>query len=329
LSHAPPHEQDADLAALRLKRLRRPGAARPLDGFDVLDLSCGDGARCAAALELGAASVTGIDRDEAALAAARAHCPEGRFSAGSWWDVPDRAFDLIFFVGAMHLEPRPKPFFDRLATHLNPGGTLIVDCNVVSGGGTAAFWRTGPGHPGRRHAVQDHLFNTVLAGYAARIATRRGGGRDGAVSHFVLHCTPRLSAALLLTGPSGSGKTVLARQFRGNGIPAYSVDGLLARLIARPPRGSGEQASLGALHEQEFTRAKLDEVARFIEDGDFVAEFARLIGEECPVEAPVFAIEGEALRYPTIQRAVQKELGSRGVIAWKLEKCEPSGGETP
>ncbi|KJK57403.1 class I SAM-dependent methyltransferase [Saccharothrix sp. ST-888] len=102
----------------------------------VADIGCGGGVYCAAWLELGAASVAGVDFSAAMISAAREHCADlGNltFSQGSAdrTGLPDTSADIVFERALVHHLDDPAAAFREARRVLAPGGTLIVQDRTV------------------------------------------------------------------------------------------------------------------------------------------------------------------------------------------------------
>jgi SAM-dependent methyltransferase len=91
-------------------------------GGRVLDLACGSG-RHLRWLAAGGFAVTGVDRDEAALAPLRplAEIVLADLESGPW-PLPDRRFDGIVVTNYLH-----RPLLATLVDSLAPGGVLVYE----------------------------------------------------------------------------------------------------------------------------------------------------------------------------------------------------------
>ncbi len=118
--------------------------AGPLDGRDVLDVGCGDGAYALAATRAGA-RVTGLDRSAAALAAARDRAAsEGLavdLQAGDAGALPFAAdrFDVVLAVTVLCFLEQPARAVAEMARVLRPGGLLVL--GELGKWSTWAAWR--------------------------------------------------------------------------------------------------------------------------------------------------------------------------------------------
>ena len=99
-------------------------------GMDILDVACGTGVMFDYYLQRNVASVTGIDiSPEMAKIAAEKYASEPKVQV-ICGDVEeyafDRKFDRIVVYNAFPHFPEPARLVERLASLLNPGGTLTV-----------------------------------------------------------------------------------------------------------------------------------------------------------------------------------------------------------
>ncbi|MEL6196767.1 MAG: methyltransferase domain-containing protein [Pseudomonadota bacterium] len=109
----------------------------PVDGRDVLDLGCGDGAMTAA-LAVRGARVTGLDASADMVAATRARghaAVQGDGQALSY----DAAFDAVFSNAAIHWMVDQQAVLDGVARALRPGGMFVAE---QGGQGNVAAIRT-------------------------------------------------------------------------------------------------------------------------------------------------------------------------------------------
>lgn len=102
-------------------------------GRDVVDVGCGGGTYSRAWLELGAATVTGVDFSAEMLAAAQevtADLPPGsiRFVQGdaAATGLPDASADVVFFRAVIHHVPDHDAVAREARRLLRPGGVCIV-----------------------------------------------------------------------------------------------------------------------------------------------------------------------------------------------------------
>jgi SAM-dependent methyltransferase len=304
------------LRALRLATLaNRHSEATPLKGLSVLDLGCNEGFFCGEALRQGARRVVGIDQNRAVLERARRRFPAAEFRAGSWWDVPAERFDVIFFLSALHYEPRQRALLQKLAGHLTPTGVLVVECGISSQPGKT--WEAIRRADGVRRYPTLALFCEELA----KPFAVRGAGpsvlQDGDVMpRRVFHCALRESMALLVAGPTNVGKTMLTRELGGRNVPVVSTDRLLGQML----RDKRYDWSPAAAVVRRFPPKPPVNFARI---GAAVAaecaeEFVEVIMTEAPFEADLVCIEGEILQHAPVRDALMRRLRAQNVRPWLL-----------
>jgi len=106
------------------------------DGFDILDVGCGDGSHMVAALHVTrVTSYMGVDNSREAVDAARSNlspltCPV-HIVHGDWravMDLPDASLDVIWMGLFLHHLPHElkEEFLSRARCILRPGGVLLA-----------------------------------------------------------------------------------------------------------------------------------------------------------------------------------------------------------
>lgn len=304
------------LEALRLRDLPRSDrSAPPLQGMAVLDIGCNEGFFCIEAVCQGAARVVGIDFNKVFIDSARQRCPQATFIQGSWWDIPNEKFDCIFFLSAIHYEPEQHRLLRKLRDHLTPTGVLILECGVFAEGGVRA-WRTVKRWDGiKRYPTFDLLMNDLLADYAVRPIGHSVDQEGDPVPRFVFHCTPHAPIAMIIAAPSLSGKTNLSFQLEGRGIPTYSTDAMLKKLVTLEEQRWRPLAQ--KLIERFGTgRPNIEELGAFIVENSLEEELCEIIVTEAPAEAKLFCIQGEVLRRVSVQNALKAQLAARNIRPW-------------
>lgn len=115
----------------RLERDLVLALAGPLDGRDLLDVGCGDGAFALAAARAGA-RVAGIDASAPALDTARARATEAglsldlRCADACRLPFPDGRFDVVLAVTVLCFLPDAGTAVAEMARVLRPGGILVL-----------------------------------------------------------------------------------------------------------------------------------------------------------------------------------------------------------
>ena len=301
------------LRALRLDLLRgRHGGAAPLKGLSVLDLGCNEGFFCGEALRQGARRAVGIDYSKQFVALARQRFPKAEFHLGSWWDLPDEKFDVILFLSAIHYEDRQRDFLQKLAGHLTPEGTLIVECGVS--GMSEVGWEAVKRHDGVRRYPSLRMFTQeLMKPYAVRLVGKSVAQKGDPVPRHVFHATRKQTMALLVAGPSRSGKSTLADDLGEYNIPLVHTDLLIAairdearydwspvaKVVRRFGKGIPLLGQIGAAIAAEAPR-----------------EFVDILMLEGPIEADLFCIEGEIMRHAAVTDELSRRLREAGIRPW-------------
>jgi SAM-dependent methyltransferase len=304
------------LEALRLRDLPRADrSAPPLQGMAVLDIGCNEGFFCVEAVCQGASRVVGIDFNKTFIESARQRCPEATFIQGTWWNIPDEKFDCIFFLSAIHYESEQKRLLRKLLDHLTPRGVLVLECGVFVEGSTRA-WRTVKRWDGiKRYPTMELLMKDLLADYAVRPIGPSVDQAGDPVPRYVFHCTPHAPVAMIIAAPSLSGKTNLSFQLEGQGIPTYSTDAMLKKLVVREDQRWRPLAQ--KLVERFGTgRPNIEELGAFIAENHLEDELCEIIAAEAPAEVKLFCIQGEVLRRASVQEALKTRLAARNIRPW-------------
>lgn len=308
------------LAALHLRSLIGGKPGDPLQGKSVLDIGCNEGFFCAEALRQGATRVVGVDANKTYVERARVRVKEAEFLHGSWWDLPDEKFDVIFFLSAIHYELEPKKLLDKLAAHLTDDGVLVLECGVKGEGGKKQ-WHVVPRWDGaKRYPSMDLLRRELLSRYGVRTIGPSVKQAGDPVPRFVFHCRPRRPVAMVITGAAQAGKTALAHELLDRGVPSYDSDSALARLLKHEdlrsfPLAKGLRAKFG-----KDSLLHLGLVSKHIADKGLCEDFVSFVMKELPAEAELFMIEGEAFRHKEIQKTLFAQLSKAGIRAWLVER---------
>ena len=131
LDYAPWRATTLGAVTERLERDVVLELAGSLEGLDVLDVGCGDGAYALAAARAGA-HVTGLDRSGAAVAAARARTEgeglalELQVADARALPFPAARFDVVLAVTVLCFVEDPAQAIAEMARVLRPGGVLVL-----------------------------------------------------------------------------------------------------------------------------------------------------------------------------------------------------------
>lgn len=125
----------------------------PQPGERILDLGCGTGHLTRAIADRGA-DVTGIDRDPAMIAQARANYPDLPFKVGDATHLAiDRPYDAVFSNAALHWMSRdPDAVISCVRDALLPGGRFVAE---MGGAGNCAELTTAMLTAWREHGLRE------------------------------------------------------------------------------------------------------------------------------------------------------------------------------
>lgn len=98
-------------------------------GRRVLDVGCGMGRNAISALRLGAREVVALDVDSATVAVAAKNLevfPNASARVGSAYDFGSSDFDIVMCIGVFHHLGDPDAALPAIASHVRPGGDLVL-----------------------------------------------------------------------------------------------------------------------------------------------------------------------------------------------------------
>lgn len=195
---------DSDSPA-KLKALCLPD----LKGKKVLDVGCNAGYFCQAALDAGAASVTGIDANATDIDNARARYPGPTFIATGWDALPEGKFDVILLLSAIHYAEDQPALIAKLVAALEPGGVLILEMGIAAGVG-AQWVSVNRGMDVRQFPTMGML-GQVLSDYGYRMVGNSVPQAGDPTPRYVFHVQQKRQALLMCIDGSGTGKSNLCR----------------------------------------------------------------------------------------------------------------------
>lgn len=308
-------ESGLKLKAIRLHAMSNSHSkAAPLKDLSVLDIGCNEGFFCHEAVRQGAKRVVGIDSKHGFIERAKTRTPEAEFILDSWWNLPNERFDVILFLSAIHYEPRQKDYLTMLTNHLNPGGTLVLECGVgpVSG----KMWYTVERGDGiKRYPSFEMLCFELLDSYTVRHAGKSVPQKGDPVDRHVYHCCLKRSTALIIIGPEKTGKTNLAFTLNKSGIPVFHIDRLLARILSQERYNWSPISEIKKQVKNELAM-NYGIICNQIVNAGYAKKLAQLIMLECPLESELFVIEGQALQHVELRKHLLDMLHRDGIKTW-------------
>ena len=300
----------------------------PLKGKSVLDLGCNEGFFCQYARFTGARRVLGIDSSELFITKAKVRAASNKalvkaggleFRCGSWWDLPDEKFDVIFLLSAIHYEPEQKKFLDMLAEHLEPDGVLVLECGVLPNlpSGRLKIRRSIDvcWFPSRNYLTQ-HLLSKFNAKYI-RQSVAQGGDP---VPRSIYHCHLKKQIVGVIRGNAGVGKTMLARIMGHHGFQISSSDEFFL-MYAEVYKDFAPSTLFYQMIGNGVDRFCLNWARELINMTDSVEEFCREYADSLPLDGDVCFVEGDIFSDENIFQHFVKELESRNIVVWDVSRA--------
>lgn len=300
-------------------KLERLGLPERLDGLHVLDLGCNEGFFCINALNRGAASVTGIDASEEYIRRARTRNSRINYIHGSWWEIPDRKYDLILLLSAFHYEQKPKQFLDMLAGHLTPNGMLVLECGVASAVSNQAWQLVQRADGIFRYPSRSLLTNSLLSRYYTRYHSTSIEQSGDPMPRYVYHACLKQPSAILISGSTLLGKTILASLLAKSAcVVNFSIDFWLWQIttIDLP------YPSDNSIYAKVRTQCDSSKFAEFVDalSASECEEFAAAIFDALPLATECVVIEGYALERRDFAITLERLLKDAGVRVWNLSR---------
>lgn len=308
---------DQNGASRSSEKLARLGLPNTLIGKSVLDLGCNEGFFCIEAKRRGATYVMGIDQNPRVIESARIKAENAQleidFIESTMDALPDRQFDIILLMSALHYIPAPAALLRYLRNFLTPAGMLILEAGVHTGLHGRTVGRALRSIDERLFPTHDLLLGTWLKGYSVRRIGSSVPQIGDPVPRFVFHCRTALTNVMLIVGNGGIGKSTLASQL--DAAPRISTDELFSPLRFDRPKLSREQR----LYDEIFNDTKSIWATwdRIKGDDEVVSYFATAVADaimQCD-GAGLIIVEGFIL--DSLISEIQRTLGSR-FRYWKV-----------
>lgn len=211
----------------KLDRIKLP---TDLKGMSVLDLGCNEGFFSLEAKRRGAEHVVGLDHDEKLLASARklagAEHLDIEFIHGDMSALPNRKFDFVLFLSALHYIDEPARLLRSIRDILTPSGILILEIGLAAGKASKTVSRALRSIDERFFPSLDLLKQVWLRDYSIREVGSSVMQIGDPLPRYVFHCAPTRTNVLFIVGAGGIGKSSLAAQFANS--PVISTDLLFA-----------------------------------------------------------------------------------------------------
>lgn len=302
----------------KLARLNLPA---DLGGKSVLDLGCNEGFFCLEAKRRGAKEVVGLDANPSVIAGAKQYAADQNLAieyiVSDMMRLPDRKFDFILLMSALHYIDYPAELLGRIRGALAPDGILVLELGIAPGPGRTVS-RALRSIDERYFPTMDLLLDVWLRGYSVRRVGDSVPQAGDPVPRHVLHCTPAKTSVIFIEGLGGIGKSTLARQM-GN-VVTIATDSLFHPFRGEPNKRTPEQkaydddvASTGSIWAS-WEKLKVNPAMRAY----FTTVVANAI-RQCR-GADLIVVEGFVLA--AISRDIQKALG-REFRCWFASNGSP------
>lgn len=183
-----------------------------LNGKKVLDIGCNEGFFCGYAKFSGATRVVGIDFDPEFIVRAKKKFPDCEFICTDWSSLPNEKFDVILLLSAIHYADDQIALIDKLVSHLNPGGVLILEMGVLEEG--SKDWIPIKRSIDTRYfPTRNFLFDAFdkSEDYGWKQWGESVAQAGDPVRRYVFHLVKKIPVAYLLLQPGGFGKTTISR----------------------------------------------------------------------------------------------------------------------
>lgn len=303
----------------KLARLFFPSS---FSGKSFLDIGCNEGFFCHEAIKRGATEAVGIDSDSAVLerATARAVGKKIRYINTSWWDIPDRQFDIILMSSALHYEPNPRALANEICKRLRPKGLFILEAGIYCLSDERIFVDVQRHDGSLLFPTRNTLIEDVLSAFAVRYVGPSIFQSGDPLERHVFHCQKKRPVALVFWGESGSGKSYVssALALKAN-VPRFDHDHLLG-IIAR-----NEFSSHDRIVKEISSSFDVSKIYKLVDD--FVkqgrsAELANLFAKHVNGEADLVMVDGYSFIYPEIREPFAAALRLRGFDVWFAGKMQ-------
>jgi 2-polyprenyl-3-methyl-5-hydroxy-6-metoxy-1,4-benzoquinol methylase len=293
-----------------------------LTGKRFLDLGCNHGFFCFAALERGAASVVGVDRDPESIAAATARASalgvsdRATFVHASWDSFDQGGFDVAVLMSALHYAPDQAALLRKIAGLLNSDGMLILEGGIIENRKrpwTSIIRGTPPHTDIVEYPTHTVMMEMLADCYAPRQIGPSVTQPGDNVPRYVWHCPRRKRTVLALSAKSKTGKSTLAKSL---GVPVIDIDILLAG-------EAGKDTPLGRLITPVFQLGHLNRSLEKIEADGLQSELAELVLnaiEAVPSEEPTVAVMGMSMTFPSFAERFRSRAADRNMILWEAQR---------
>lgn len=211
---------DESLLLDRLVSLRMPSLA----GKRFLNIECNKGFFCGYALFDGATSVVGVDKNAENITYATKNFPDADFINGSWSNLSENSFDVIFLHSVLHEYEHQDKIIHRLLDFLANDGLLILEVSIVPSSKNE-FCKINITN--KTYYLPTHAkLNELLEDYAWKIIGDSVNNNFFNLPKYVIHIRNFKPYVWLLMQEPGSGKSTVSRRTfnKKSDVPIISGD---------------------------------------------------------------------------------------------------------
>lgn len=293
-----------------------------LTGKRFLDLGCNHGFFCFAALERGAASVVGVDRDPESIAAATARAvalgvsDRATFVNTSWDSFDQRGFDVVVLMSALHYAPDQAALLRKIAGLLNPDGLLVLEGGIIENRKrpwTSIIRGTPPHTDIVEYPTHTAMMEMLADCYAPRQIGPSVTQPGDNVPRYVWHCSLRKRMVVALCETPNKGKSTLASSLH---VPIIDIDIVMCGEAGRDTR-------IGRSIAPVFQLGQLQKSIDKIEQDGLQPELAKLVLaaiEAVPAHEPTVTVMGMSLTFPAFIEALRAGAAIRNMILWETQR---------
>ncbi len=292
-----------------------------LEGKDVLDIGCNEGFFCIDALKKGATRVVGIDQNADVIDKARRRDNRAEYVNGSWWDIPNDKFDFIYFLSALHYENNPRGLFDKLLSHLKPGGKLVLECGVDMGNPEKKWLEVERFDGAYRYPTRSLLIDDLLRKYVVKYRGTSVMQSGDSVPRHVFHCEAKKPTVIFINALPGFGKSHISNILGTSPLVTVLNEDYFVGDILSSPIYSNDLRELIVKIRKQCASKRIVEFLSTLDDSEQEL-LADLAFRSLPLTDDLIVLDGNVLSNPEsiIYKKLYSLLRAEGIHIWQMRK---------